>query len=120
MPKFAFIFRQTNVNPPLTAEQQKQRAEEVRTWAIHLRDEGHTLDPHLLSGDGYVVRPDGKGKSPAEAASDDPIVAILIIDSSSFGEAKKIAATHPGLHYGVSIEVREATAPAVQPAQAAR
>jgi hypothetical protein len=120
MPKFAFIFRQTNVNSSLTAEQQKRRTEEVRNWAIHLRDEGHTLEPHLLSGNRYVVAPDGKSESSAQAASGDPIVAILIIDAPSFEEARKIAATHPGLHYGVSIEVHEAASPAVPPVQAAR
>src|SRR6201993_2314189 len=105
MEKFAFIFRQTN--HPLTQEQQKRRAEEVRDWAIHLRDHGHALDPHLLGTERYVAEPNGGKPSIAEAPAD-PVIAILIVDCVNFDEAKKIALTHPGLRYGVSIEVREA------------
>lgn len=114
MPKYAFIFRQSN--HPLIQEQQKRRAEEVRDWALHLRDEGHALDPHLLGTERYVAEPDGAKPSSAEATTD-PVIAILIVDCTSFDEAKKIALTHPGLHYGVSIEVREAASPAATPVQ---
>jgi hypothetical protein len=113
MQKFAFIFRQTNF--PMTPEQQKKRAEEVRGWAIHQRDEGHSLDPHLLGAERYLATPDGTKPSSADSAPADPVVAILILDASNFEEAKRIAATHPGLRYGVSIEVREATAPVAPP-----
>ena len=115
MEKFAFIFRQTN--HPLTPEQQKRRAEEVRDWAIHLRDEGHSLDPHLLGADRYVAAPDGVKVSSSDGVAGDPVIAVLIIDSTNFEEAKKIALTHPGLRYGVSIEVREATTPVAPPVQ---
>jgi hypothetical protein len=115
MQKYAFIFRQSN--HPLTQEQQKRRAEEVRDWALHLRDEGHTLDPHLLGTERYVAEPNGVKPSRAEAATADPVIAILIADCASFDEAKKIALTHPGLRYGVSIEVREAASPVAPPLQ---
>jgi hypothetical protein len=114
MQKYAFIFRQSN--HPLTQEQQKRRAEEVRDWANHLRDQGHALDPHLLGRERYVAEPNGVKPSIAEAPAD-PVIAILIVDCANFDEAKNIALTHPGLRYGVSIEVREAASPVVSPLQ---
>jgi hypothetical protein len=117
MQKFAFIFRQSNV--PLDETQQKRRAEEVRRWAIHLRDEGHVLEPHLLGEERYVAQPGTTDVSPQSRQPGDPVVAILILDATSFDEARKIAATHPGLRYGVSIEVRAATVPSFPPVPAA-
>jgi hypothetical protein len=114
MQKYAFIFRQSN--HPLTLEQQKRRAEEGRDWALHLRDQGHTLDPYLLGTEQYVAGPDEAKLSSAEAPAH-PVIAILIVDCANFDEAKKIALTHPGLHYGVSIEVREAASPVAPPPQ---
>jgi hypothetical protein len=93
MPKFALIFRQSPF--PMTDEVKHRRAKEVAAWANHLRDAGHTLEPHLLGDEHVLVAPDG-----ASAAKDigDPIVAILVFDAPSFEEAREIAATHPGLH----------------------
>jgi hypothetical protein len=112
MQKYAFIFRQSN--HPITQEQQKRRAQEVRDWALHLRDQGHTLEPHLLGTDRYVAQPNGT-KPAGDEAPADPVIAILIVDCANFDEAKKIALTHPGLRYGVSIEVREAASPVAPP-----
>lgn len=114
MKPFVFIFHQSK--HPLTEEQLKQRAEAVRTWAIRLRDEGHTLEPYLL-GEGKFVAT-REGSSVAEDP-EDPITAILVVNFASFEEAKKAAEAHPGRHYGVSVEVREAfPPPAAAPAPA--
>jgi hypothetical protein len=114
MKPFVFIFRQSK--HPLTEEQQKQRADAVRTWAIRLRDEGHTLEPHLLGEEKFVAAPEGGSTAQDNG---DPITAILVVDFASFDEAKKAAEAHPGRHYGVSIEVREAfPPPAAAPAPA--
>lgn len=114
MQNYAFIFRQSN--HPMTQEEQKRRAEEVRDWAVQLRDEGHTLVPHLLGMERYVAEPNGVQASSVEAPAD-PVIAILIVDCTGFDEAKKIALTHPGLRYGVSIEVREAASPVLASVQ---
>lgn len=115
MKEFAFIFRQSTFT--MTAEQQKQRAEDVRLWAVRLRDAGHKMNPQLLSNESFFVPPAQAPSSTAHQPGGDPVIALLLIDFPSFEEAKKAAQSHPGLHYGVSIEVREATAPA--PVQAA-
>ena len=111
MKEFAFIFRQTAKT--LTPEQQKRRAEEVREWAVGLRNEGHKMSPHLLASETYLIPPDSAAPSNGHSSAGDPVVALLLIDFPSFEAAKKAAQSHPGLHYGVSIEIREATAPAV-------
>ena len=105
MPKFALIFRQSPF--PMTEEVHKRRAKEVADWATHLRDSGHTLEPHLIGEEHAMIAPEGS--SPREIG--DPIVAILVFDAASFDEAKQIASNHPGLHYGITIEVRPATIP---------
>jgi hypothetical protein len=114
--EFAFIFRQTKVT--LSLEQQSRRAEEVRDWALRMRNQGHKLTPQILAPESYLVSPDLAATSGRDVAKGDPVVALLLIDFSSLEEAKKAAESHPGLHYGVSIEVREATLPAFPPAQA--
>lgn len=106
MKPFIFIFRQSK--RPLTEEQQKQRADAVRAWAIRLRDEGHSLQPHLLGEEKFVATAEDGNTSKDNG---DPITAILVVDFASFEEAKKAAEVHPGLHYGVSVEVREAFPP---------
>jgi hypothetical protein len=116
MKEFAFIFRQTTF--PMTPEQQKQRAEEVRDWAVHLREEGHKMNPYLVGTESFFVPPAQAPSSIAHRPGGDPIIALLLIDFPSFEEAKKAAQSHPGLRYGVSIEVRDATAPAPVPAPA--
>lgn len=114
MKPFVFIFRQSK--HPMTQEQLKRRAEEVRAWALQLRHEGHTLEPHLLGEERFLETPTGSDGSDA-AAGDDPVTAVLIVDFPRFEEATKAARTHPGLRYGVSVEVREAFPPPPAPVQ---
>ena len=115
MKEYAFIFRQTPIR--LTEERRKQRAEEVARWATRLRDAGHTMSPHLLGSERAVFTSEGLDSGAANPQAGDPVVAILVAGFASFDEAKRAASTHPGLHYGVTIEIREATAPQFRPAQ---
>ena len=109
MPKFALIFRQSPF--PMSEEVRQRRAKEVAAWATHLRDQGHSLEPHLLGDEHFIISSDGS----TNKDTGDPIVAILVFDAANFDDAKQIASTHPGLHYGISIEVRPATIPAFPP-----
>ena len=108
MKPFVFIFRQAH--HPLTDGQQKQRLEEVRTWALKLGSEGHTLDPRILGPESSVLEAAGDSGRVTEGLGD-PLIALLIVDFASMEDAKKAAEIHPGRHYGVSIEVREALPP---------
>lgn len=113
MQKFAFIFRQSPF--PMTEEVKQRRAKEVADWANHLRDQGHTLSPYLLGEEHPIVV--GEGAKANEMG--DPIVAILVFDAGGLEEARQIATTHPGLRYGIQIEVHPATLPAFPPAPVA-
>ena len=105
---YAMIFRSQRA---LTSDQQHQRDAEIQAWAKRVRDQGVTLDPRILgASDGYfegdgdrsISRPDQDACSPG---------AVIFFDSASEEEAKEIAGSHPGLHYGVTIELREWQAP---------
>ena len=115
MKPFVFIFRQSK--HPMTQEQQKRRTEEVRAWAIQLRDAGHALEPHMLGEERFFEAAAGSDGSGATAGGGDPVTAILIAGFQRFEEATKAAQTHPGLRYGVSVEVREAFPPVPAPVQ---
>jgi hypothetical protein len=72
------------------------------------------FDPRVL-GDESLRLDDGA----ATGNADGHVIALNFIEATSFSEAVKIAKTHPGLRYGVSIEVRpwvdpRAQAPVVQ------
>ena len=113
MIQFVFLFRQ-RPSTPLSDADQKRRAEEVRAWAMRQNSAGRKLDPRLLAAENHRVNPVGKS-SPAVATDEGPVVAITFLEAPDFAEAVKIAETHPGLHYGVSIEVRAWTSPVTQP-----
>jgi hypothetical protein len=110
MKTFAFIFRQSGPAP--AAELQAKRSAEVREWAIHLRDQGHAMNPHLLGEEHFLAAP---GDHEADQMVSPSVVAILFADFASFEDAKKAAQTHPGLRYGITVEVRDSTAPAFTP-----
>jgi len=99
MQKFVFIFRRGSRE--LTEEEQAKRTNEVRTWVAQQQKDGRNLDPRILADDSEQV---GDGAPVANGYG--KLIAFNFIEAENFDEAVKIAKTHPGLHYGVSIEVR--------------
>src|SRR5215831_18187696 len=87
---FVFIFRQGSRK--LAEDEQKQRTEEVREWALKQVKDGRGLDPRILGEESLRL---GDGS-----------IAINFIEATDFSDAVKIAESHPGLRYGVNIEVR--------------
>jgi hypothetical protein len=112
MKQFVFLFRQSARQ--LSEADQKRRAEEVRAWALRQNQEGRKLDPRILGAENHLISPDSKG-SPVMQSGDGSLLAITFLEASDFTEAVTIAETHPGLHYGVSVEVREWTPPPAPP-----
>src|SRR4030095_2942473 len=100
---FVFIFRQGHKT--LSEDEQKRRTEEVRVWALQQIKDGRGLEPRVL-GDQSIRLGDSAG-----AVSDGVVIALNFIQATDFDEAVNIAKTHPGLRYGVSIEVRPWTDP---------
>lgn len=110
MKHYALIFQATRT---LTPEEQKQRAVDIAGWVKKVTDIGITLDPRNFGDtlaafaveDGNVVSRNGSGGP--------KIATIVFFDSPSSEQAVDIARIHPGLHYGVIVEVREWTSPRV-------
>jgi len=100
---FVFIFRQGSRK--LSDEEQKRRTEAVRAWALEQIKQGRNLEPRVLSLDAYRLGDDGNTNTGAL------IVALNFIEAADLNEAISIAKTHPGLRYGVTIEVRPWTDP---------
>ena len=96
---FVFIFRQGATR--LTDEEQKQRTEEVRDWALEQIKQGRNLEPCILGEQSYQLAEDARNKG-----DDGTVVALNFIEATDINEAVSIAKTHPGLRYGVRIEVR--------------
>jgi hypothetical protein len=117
MKQFVFLFRQGATQ--LSEADQKRRAEEVRAWALRQNNEGRKLVPHILGQENYRVSPDGKG-GPDRAIDGGTLIAITFLEARDFAEAVRIAETHPGLRYGVSVEVRAWTSPLAAPADSRR
>ena len=112
MKHFVLLFRQ---NPTRLSEaEQKRRVEEVRAWALRQNDDGRKLDPRILGQENYRVGPDGKG-GPVGETGDGPLIAITFLEARDFAEAMRIADSHPGLRYGVSVEVRSWAPPPAPP-----
>jgi len=115
MKHFVLLFRQ-HASTKLSDAEQKRRAEEVRAWAIRQNGESRKLDPRLLAGESHRVNPYGEQ---AKVAPDEGVlVAITFLEARDFAEAVRIAESHPGPRYGVSVEVREWTSPVPQPSPA--
>jgi hypothetical protein len=96
---FVFIFRQGPTR--LSDEDQKQRTEEVRDWALEQIKQGRNLEPRVLGDESYRLEEDARNQS-----DDGTVVALNFIEATDITEAVSIAKTHPGLRYGIRIEVR--------------
>lgn len=109
MKPFVFVFRQGSAR--LSEADQRRRAVEVREWARRQNAEGRNLDPRMLDEESHRVEPGGRigGNLPNR---DGPLVAILFLEARDLAEAVSIAESHPGLRYGVTIEVRAWAPPA--------
>ena len=101
---FVLIFRKEQRE--LSHEEQQQRTEEVRAWVMQQIKDGRNLEPRVLGDESHSF-----GES---ANIDKPVIALNFIEATDFSEAVKIAKTHPGLRYGVHIEVRPWTDPRAQ------
>jgi hypothetical protein len=97
---FVLIFRQGTKT--LSEDEQKRRTEEVRGWALQQIKDGRGLEPRVLGDQSIRL---------GDSASDGVVIALNFIHATDFDEAVNIARTHPGLRYGVSIEVRPWTDP---------
>jgi hypothetical protein len=108
MQHYALIFHSTR---PLTSEEVQRRGPEIQTWVRTVNAKGITLDPRAF-GETVATFSQQQGTTVSRNGSSDPaLVNIVFFDAPSKEEALEIARIHPGLHYGVTVEVREWSTP---------
>lgn len=112
MTHYALIFRPTRTVSPA---EQEQRVIDILDWVRQVGDMGITLDPRSF-GETLASFSSAGGDIVSGNGSDTPTVAaIVFFDSADRDQAVHIARIHPGLRYGVSVELREWTSPRESP-----
>ncbi len=108
MKHYALIFRPTRT---LSPEELKQRQVEITAWVKRVTEMGVKLDPRSFGETAATFSVDG-GQVVSHNGGGDPAFSnIVFFDSSSRDQALEIAKTHPGLHYGTTVALREWTSP---------
>jgi hypothetical protein len=108
MNHYALVFRSART---LTPEELKQRGVEIAAWVKRVTDMGITLDPRNLGETAAHFSAEQNNVVSRNGSSDPTLSAIVFFDSPSRDQAVNIARIHPGLHYSVTVEVREWTSP---------
>ena len=106
---FVFIFGQGSKT--LSEVEQKRRTEGVRAWALQ-QQQDRNFEPRILGAESEQL-----GDRADSVTNERPVIALNFIEARDFNEAVQIAQTHPGLRYGVNIEVREWTDPRARSAR---
>jgi hypothetical protein len=114
MRHYALLFRSTRA---LTAEELKQRTVDIGGWVKLVTDMGITLDPRTFGvTEGHFFAKDNEIIS-QETSVDPALTSVVFFDVSNRDQAIDIARIHPGLQYGVTVELREWTSPHETPAR---
>jgi hypothetical protein len=103
MQDFVLIFRLTRA---LSNADRAELTDQTRGWAGKYNNAGHLLEPRMLGSDQGVL-----GTSGDALCGSIPLTALLFLKARDRDEAMSIAAGHPGLQYGASIEVRDWSGP---------
>ena len=107
MQDFVLIFRLTRA---LSNADRAELTDQTRGWARTSNHAGHLLEPRMLGSDKSVLGPSGDALCGSIL-----LTALLFLKARDRDDAMSIAAGHPGLQYGASIEVRDWSGP-VRPA----
>jgi hypothetical protein len=108
MKHYAMIFYPSRALAP---EELKQRQVEILKWAKDVAAMGIHLDPRSFTAPvARLSLANGEVVSGNEG-EDSAFSNIVFFDSASEEQAMRVAKSHPGLHYGARVEVREWTSP---------
>ena len=108
MKHYVLIFHSTRT---LSPEEIKQRGADIAVWVKQVTDMGVTLDPRTLEKTLANFSAEGNRIVSREGPSDPTFRNLVFFDTASSEQAVTIAQTHPGLHYGATVELREWTSP---------
>jgi hypothetical protein len=102
------VFRSTRA---LTPSELQQRALDIQAWVKKVTEMGVTLDPRNF-GRTVANLSTKNGELASRSEPEDPSLAtIVFFDAADGDEALAIARIHPGLRYGVTLELREWSSP---------
>ncbi|HKO18880.1 MAG TPA: hypothetical protein VJU82_08335, partial [Acidobacteriaceae bacterium] len=104
MHHYVLLFRTTRT---LTPDEQKQRVADISAWIKQVTDMGVSLDPHTLEDTVVSIPAEGAETS----GGPDPTLSNFVLFDATRDQAIQIARLHPAPRYGVSVELREWTAP---------
>ena len=99
MPEYAFIFRRT---APVDPADLPTRNAAAREWALALERRGLLRSAAPLQDEGRVVSARGVGS----VSNTDPVASVLVVECESLDAATSLVQGHPGLPFGVEIEIR--------------
>lgn len=115
MNSFVLIFRQNPARERTPAENQELAAQ-MRPWAQRQNADGRKLDPRILARESERI---GANKGADVPPGAWPITALLFVEARDLADATRVAESHPGLKYGVTVEIRPWGPPApTQPSPA--
>jgi hypothetical protein len=89
----------------LTPEQLAQREVAIAAWVKQVTDLGIWLDPRSLGETAATFSGEAASNNTAKPGT------IVFFDAPTKEQALEIAKAHPGLQYGVTVEVRPWTSP---------
>ena len=112
MHHYVLIFRPTRT---LTADELKQRGVEIPAWVKRVGEMGITIDPKALAPSAVRLSQANGSLVTEQGPADPTLTNLVFFDAASQEQALEVARLHPGLHFGVSVEVREWTSPAAVP-----
>jgi hypothetical protein len=109
MHHYVMIFRTTR---PFTAEEQQTRGRDIQHWVAQVTSVGIQLDPRNLGETvANLSQVDGEAVSHTDP-TDRSLVTLVYFDAPDNAKALEVARSHPGPHYGVTLELREWSTPA--------
>jgi len=78
-------------------------------WALQQLKDGRELEPRVLDDESFQLSDDEVASS-----NESRVIVLNFIEVADLKEAVRIAQSHPGLRYGVIIEVRSWNDPRAQ------
>lgn len=108
MKHYALLFHTSRI---LTPDEQKQRSLDIAAWVKGVTETGVAFDPRSLGETAANFSGEGNDIVSRHRSSDPTFSNIVFFDCASREQAVEIARRHPGLHYGVTVEVRQWTSP---------
>jgi len=88
---------------------------EIPAWVKRVGQMGIPLDPKALAPSAVRLSQQNGSIVTEEGSADPTLTNLVFFDAADQEQALEVARIHPGLHYGVNVEVREWTSPAANP-----